>query len=105
MQGLDRTVRDLARSVGKEVELMIEGGDVELDRSVLEGLGKDPLLPHGHNAVDHGGGSRPPRWLAAGKLRHHALVVAAMLRGATVEVTVSDDGRGVNLDALRQRRA
>ena len=53
-QGLDRMVRDLARVVGKDVELVIEGGDVELDRSVLEGL-KDPLRHLVRNAVDHGG--------------------------------------------------
>ena len=100
-QGLDRTVRDLARSVGKEVELVVEGGDVELDRSVLEGL-KDPLRHLVRNAVDHGAEPATAR-VAAGKPRHTRLVVAAVLRGATVEVTVSDDGRGVNLDALRQQ--
>ena len=52
-QGLDRMVRDLAQAGGKEVELVIEGGDVELDRSVLEGL-KDPLRHLVRNAVDHG---------------------------------------------------
>ena len=100
-QGLDRTVRDLARSVGKEVELVIEGGDVELDRSVLEGL-KDPLRHLVRNAVDHGAEPAAAR-LAAGKPRHTRLVVSAVLRGATVEVTVSVDGRGINLDALRQQ--
>ena len=100
-QGLDRMVRDLARSTGKEVDLVIEGGDKELDRSVLEGL-KDPLRHLVRNAVDHG--AEPPEArLADGKSRRARLTVAAVLRGATVEVVVSDDGRGINLDALRQQ--
>ena len=66
-QGLDRMVHDLARSTAKEVELYVDGGDVELDRSVLEGL-KDPLRHLVRNAVDHG--VEPPEArLAAGKPR------------------------------------
>ena len=52
-QGLDRVVYDLAQAGGKDVELVLEGGDVELDRSVLEGL-KDPLRHLVRNAVAHG---------------------------------------------------
>jgi two-component system, chemotaxis family, sensor kinase CheA len=98
-QGLDRMVRDLARAVGKEVELVIEGGDVELDRSVLEGL-KDPLRHLVRNAVDHGA-ETPEERRASGKSPHLRLTVAAAVRGAQVEVVVADDGRGINLDALR----
>jgi len=98
-QGLDRMVRDLARAVGKEVELVIEGGDVELDRSVLEGL-KDPLRHLVRNAVDHGA-ETPEERRAVGKSPHLRLTVAAAVRGAQVEVVVADDGRGINLDALR----
>jgi two-component system chemotaxis sensor kinase CheA len=100
-QGLDRMVRDLARSTGKEVELAVEGGDVELDRSVLEGL-KDPLRHMVRNAVDHGA-EPPDERRAAGKPAALRLTVAAVLRGATVEVIVADDGRGLDLDALRQQ--
>src|SRR5206468_7633467 len=52
-QGLERIVRDVASELGKSVELVIEGGDVELDRSVLEWL-KDPLVHLVRNALDHG---------------------------------------------------
>ena len=91
-QGLERTVRDLERTVGKEVELVIEGGDVELDRSVLEGL-KDPLRHLVRNAVDHGA-ETPEERRAAGKPPRRRVTVAAAVRGAGVEVVVADDGAG-----------
>jgi two-component system chemotaxis sensor kinase CheA len=100
-QGLDRTVRDLAQAGGKDVELVLEGGDVELDRSVLEGL-KDPLRHLVRNAVDHGI-EAPAERRAAGKPPRGRVRVAAVLRGAVVEVVVGDDGRGMDLEALRQQ--
>jgi two-component system chemotaxis sensor kinase CheA len=100
-QGLDRVVRDLARTAGKEVELAVHGGTVELDRSVLEGL-KDPLRHLVRNAVDHG--IEPPAARrSAGKAPQGRVVVSAVLRGGQVEVAVADDGRGLDLEALRQQ--
>jgi two-component system chemotaxis sensor kinase CheA len=100
-EGLDRVVRDLARAGGKEVELTLEGGSVELDRSVLEGL-KDPLRHLVRNAVDHGA-EPPERRRASGKPARARVTVSAVLRGGQVEVAVADDGRGLDLDALRQQ--
>ncbi len=100
-QGLDRTVRDLAQAGGKEVELFVEGGAVELDRSVLEGL-KDPLRHLVRNAVDHGTES-PNERRRAGKLAEARITVTAVFRGAQVEVSVADDGRGIDLEGLRQQ--
>jgi two-component system chemotaxis sensor kinase CheA len=100
-QGLDRMVRDLAQSGGKEVELVVEGGEVELDRSVLEGL-KDPLRHLIRNAVDHGAESADERG-RAGKPPHARVTVTAAFRGTHVAVEVADDGRGLDLDALRQQ--
>jgi two-component system chemotaxis sensor kinase CheA len=100
-QGLERSVRDLAAAGGKQVELVIEGGDVELDRSILEGL-KDPLVHLVSNAVDHGIDS-PERRREAGKPPRATVTVAAALRGGQVEVVVADDGRGLDLDALREQ--
>jgi two-component system chemotaxis sensor kinase CheA len=100
-QGLDRLVHDLARSAGKEVELVIEGGDVELDRSVLEGM-RDPLRHLVRNAVDHGV-EPPEQRRAAGKRPAGRVTIAAVLRGSQVQVTVADDGRGLDLEALRQQ--
>jgi two-component system chemotaxis sensor kinase CheA len=98
-EGLDRMARDLARAAGKEVELEVEGGAVDLDRSVLEGL-KDPLRHLVRNAVAHGAEPADER-RAAGKPPRARVTVAATLRGARVEVAVEDDGRGLDLAALR----
>ena len=100
-QDLDRLVRDLARASGKEVVLLVEGGQVELDRSILEGL-RDPLYHLVRNAVDHGI-ETPDQRQAAGKLAQGRITLAAALRGTHVEVVVADDGRGLDLEAVRQR--
>jgi len=100
-QGLDRTVRDLAHAAGKDVDLVIEGGTVELDRSILEGL-KDPLRHLVRNAVDHGA-EPPDERRRAGKPPRARLTVTAVFRGAHVEVGVADDGRGLDLEGLRQQ--
>jgi two-component system chemotaxis sensor kinase CheA len=100
-EGLDRLVRDLARASGKEIELILEGGEVELDRSVLQGL-RDPLRHLVRNAVDHGA-DLPEQRRAMSKPPRARLTVGAVLRGAQVEVVVEDDGRGLDLDAIRQQ--
>ncbi len=100
-QGLDRVVRDLARASGKEIVLLVEGGQVELDRSILEDL-RDPLYHLVRNAVDHGI-ETPDQRQAAGKLAQGRITLAAALRGTQVEVVVMDDGRGIDLEAVRQR--
>jgi two-component system chemotaxis sensor kinase CheA len=100
-EGLDRMVRDLAHAIGKEVELVLEGGAVELDRAVLEGL-KDPLRHLVRNAVDHGA-ETPAQRQAAGKPPQARVRVVAALRGARVEVVVEDDGHGLDLGALRRQ--
>ncbi|MBV8310831.1 MAG: response regulator [Planctomycetaceae bacterium] len=100
-QGLDRLVRDLARASGKEVVLLVEGGQVELDRSILEGL-RDPLYHLVCNAVDHGI-ETPDQRQAAGKPAQGRITLRAALRGTQVEVVVADDGRGLDLEAVRQQ--
>ena len=99
--GLERMVRDLAQAGGKEATLAIEGADVELDRSILEGL-KDPLRHLVRNAVDHGL-ETPQERQQAGKPVSGRITVSASLRGSQVEVVVQDDGKGLNLDAIRQQ--
>ncbi len=98
--GLERAVRDVARVTGKEADLVIEGGDVELDRSTLEAL-KSPLIHLVRNAVDHGL-EGPVDREAGGKDRRGCITVRASLSGPYVEVTVSDDGRGINTEAVRE---
>lgn len=99
--GFDRMVRDLARTSGKDVELRLEGGDVELDRSVLEGL-KDPLRHLIRNAVDHGV-EKPEERKRNRKHPRATIVASAALRGGQVEVTVTDDGQGLVAEAIRRR--
>lgn len=99
--GLDRAVRDVARTTGKQVKLVIVGKDVELDRAVLEGL-KDPLMHLVRNGVDHGI-ETPQERTAAGKSAKAQLTVSAALHGAQVEIVVEDDGRGFDLERIREK--
>ena len=97
---LERAARDVAEASGKQLELVVTG-DVELDRSVIEAL-KDPLLHLVHNAVDHGI-ELPDERRRLGKSPVGRLVVSAAVRAGWVEVTVADDGRGIDLDAIREQ--
>lgn len=101
VHGLARTVRDLARSLGKQARLVVAGEATDVDRDVLEKL----EAPLGHlirNAVDHGI-DPPADRLAAGKPEAGTVRVEARHRAGMLLVTVADDGRGVNLDRLRTK--
>ncbi|MGE3803792.1 MAG: response regulator [Gemmataceae bacterium] len=100
-RGLERLVRDLAQSAGKEVDLVIEGGTIELDRAVLEGI-TDPLRQLVRNAIDHGLES-PQERTRAGKRAAGRVTITANLQGSQVEIVVRDDGRGVDLEAVRSQ--
>jgi two-component system chemotaxis sensor kinase CheA len=99
-EGLDRAARDLAREQGKEVEVVIEGADIELDRSILEAL-RDPLLHLLRNAIDHGL-ETPAARAAAGKEARGRVVVEAALQGDRVRIVVADDGRGLAMEKIRE---
>lgn len=98
-EALPRAVRDLASTAGKEVDLEIAGGDVQVDRAVLDGL-REPLLHLVRNAVDHGI-EVPAERRKAGKPWRGTVSVAATLSGDRVRVTVSDDGAGVDTAGVR----
>lgn len=99
-----RVVRDAARALGKEVEFIIEGREIEVDRSLLDQLG-DPLIHLLRNAVDHGI-EDPDARAAAGKPRSGRLILSAARDRASIMVKVTDDGRGVDQAAiLRKARA
>jgi two-component system chemotaxis sensor kinase CheA len=98
-EALPRAARDLAATVGKEIDLEISGGDVEADRAVLDGL-REALLQLVRNAVDHGIEASAER-VAAGKPRRGRIHVGATLQGDRIIVTVSDDGAGFNVAAVR----
>jgi len=89
-----RVVRDLSHKLAKEVELAVEGGDVELDRSILEGL-SDPLTHLIRNCLDHG--IEPPAEREThGKPRAGRVRLRAFHEGGQVNLTVSDDGAGID---------
>ncbi len=99
--GLQRAVRDAARSEGKQIApLRIEGADVELDKKILEAL-KDPLLHLLRNAVGHGIES-PDARREAGKEPEGRIALFVQQRGSEVRITVRDDGRGFDLQAIRE---
>ena len=98
-EGLFRSVRDVSLAQHKEAELIVDGGAVELDRALIDAL-RDPLLHIVRNAVDHGVES-PEQRRAAGKRPRAAINIAVRLRTAQVDVTVRDDGRGIDFDAIR----
>ncbi len=99
--GLERSGRDLAREVGKQVRLEVHDGGLELDRSLLQGL-REPLLHLVRNAVDHGL-ETPAERREAGKPEEGRVTLSARLLGGRVQVAVEDDGRGLDLGSIRER--
>jgi two-component system, chemotaxis family, sensor kinase CheA len=98
---LPRVVRDVAQYDKKEVEFAIEGGETELDRSVMDGL-NDPLLHLIRNAVNHG--IEPPEAReAAGKPRKGFVKLAAHRDRDNVIIELIDDGGGINIEKVKQK--
>ncbi|TAM60680.1 MAG: chemotaxis protein CheA [Rhodanobacter sp.] len=93
-----RLVRDLTQKLGKQVKLELVGEQTELDKTVLEKIG-DPLVHLVRNAIDHGL-EMPDRRRAAGKSDTGALRLEAFHRGGNIVVEVSDDGAGLNREAI-----
>jgi two-component system chemotaxis sensor kinase CheA len=98
---LPRVVRDLSNSMGKQVQLVMQGKETELDRSLLEAV-KDPLTHLVRNAVDHGI-EDPDRRVAAGKGPEGTLTLRAYHEGGHVAVEVADDGAGLNVERIAQK--
>lgn len=96
-----RLVRDLASDLGKKVDLVTEGNDTELDKTVIEQL-NDPLVHLIRNSVDHGI-EGPERRIELGKPSTGTIRLSACHSGAFVHIRVSDDGAGMNRDAIRAR--
>jgi two-component system chemotaxis sensor kinase CheA len=100
-QKFPRLVRDLARSLGKEVRLVIEGEGIELDKTILEQIG-DPLVHVIRNAVDHGL-EQPEERKAKGKDAAGQLTLRAVNEAGGVVIEVTDDGRGLDSEALKRK--
>ncbi len=95
-----RMVRDMAHELGKNVALIIQGGDTEVDRSVLEQI-KDPITHLLRNALDHGV-ELPQERAEAGKPATATITLAAAQHGDSIIITVADDGRGIDVARVRE---
>lgn len=96
-----RLVRDLARKSGKQVELVIKGGDTEIDKGMVEKLG-DPLVHMIRNSMDHGLEPAAER-VAAGKPPQGTIELRAHHVGGSIHIDIEDNGRGLNRQAIVQR--
>ncbi|NKE47756.1 chemotaxis protein CheA [Roseomonas frigidaquae] len=94
-----RLVRDIARSLGKKAELVVEGGDVEVDKALVDAL-SDPLLHVLRNALDHGMEEASTR-RRAGKAEAGSIRLAARVEGDQVVIEVADDGAGIDAATIR----
>ncbi len=100
-QKLPRVVRDLSAELGKQIDLVMVGNETELDRQVLEVI-KDPLTHMVRNSADHGLESTAGR-IAAGKPARGTIRLAAYHEGGTITIEIADDGKGLDLAAIRKK--
>ncbi len=96
-----RLVRDLSSDLGKSIELITEGAETELDKTVLDRL-DDPLVHLIRNSIDHGI-ETPARRREQGKPECGTIRLSAAHRGAYVVITIEDDGTGLKVDAIREK--
>lgn len=96
-----RIVRDLARSVGKQVECVVRGAEIELDRQLIDKL-SDPIVHLLRNAIDHGL-EMPEARQAAGKAAQGRITLSAHQDGGWVVIEVADDGGGIPLAGVREK--
>jgi chemotaxis protein histidine kinase CheA len=100
LEGFPRMVRDIASQQGKEVNLVISGGETELDKKVLEGI-KVSLIHILRNCIDHGI-EEPEVRISHGKPRDGTIKVSAFHKADNVVITVEDDGRGMDIAQIKE---
>ncbi len=96
-----RMVRDLARQLGKEIELEIKGEDTEVDKSVIENIG-DPLVHIIRNSIDHGI-EFPQERISKGKPEKGKILIDAYQKGTQIVIDIIDDGRGIDVEAVKAK--
>jgi two-component system chemotaxis sensor kinase CheA len=96
-----RLARDLARSLGKDVELVLSGEETEMDKTMIEDL-NDPLVHLVRNAVDHGVETIEER-IAAGKPEKSQVELSARQEGDHILITITDDGKGMRPEVIRSK--
>jgi two-component system chemotaxis sensor kinase CheA len=98
---LPRVVRDLAQSFGKQIQLEMDGADTELDKTIIEAI-KDPLTHLVRNCCDHGIEKSEKR-AAKGKAPQGKLMLRAFHEGGQVNIEISDDGAGIDVQQLKNK--
>lgn len=100
-QNLPRMVRDMCKQGGKDVELVIQGSDVKLDRAVLEHM-TDPLVHIIRNAVDHGI-ETPEERMRFGKPAKGNITVAVARQRDNIIIEINDNGRGIDINKVKEK--
>ncbi len=96
-----RIVRDLAKKLNKKVNLVLEGEDTEIDRSILDKL-EDPLIHLVRNAIDHGI-ETPEERIKAGKTEEGTIKLSAFQEGDRIIISIEDDGKGIDVDKVKKK--
>jgi two-component system chemotaxis sensor kinase CheA len=100
MEELERVVRQLSRDLGKQVQLVVHGAELEVDKKLLDEL-KAPLLHLLRNALDHGIES-PPQRLHNGKPAMGTITISFRQTGRSIELEMRDDGAGINVERIKE---
>lgn len=103
-QKMNRIVRDMKQNLNRDVRLTIIGENTEVDKTIVDGIG-DPLMHIVRNAIDHGIEENVEDRIAAGKDPQGEVILSATHTGSEVIISVSDDGRGMDTDAILAKAA
>ena len=101
-QKLTRLVRELSKKLGKEIDVVAEGSETELDKTIIDQVA-DPLIHIVRNSIDHGVECDGEERVRAGKPRRATITLRAFHRGGSVHIEVQDDGRGLNTERILQK--
>ncbi len=96
-----RMIRDISKELDKDVAFITEGGDTELDKTIIESL-TDPLMHILRNSLDHGIESREQR-VSLGKPEKGTIVLKAYYSGTNVNIEIKDDGKGINSEVIKSK--
>ena len=96
---MKRTVRDASRKVSKDIHLVVEGAETEIDKTMIDSL-SDPLIHIVRNAIDHGIEDNEQDRINAGKNNQGIVTLRAYHKGGNIAIEISDDGRGINREKV-----
>lgn len=99
---MKRVVRDTSKKTGKEIHLVIQGEETEIDKTMIDSL-SDPLIHIIRNAIDHGLESNAQERVAAGKNTEGVITLRAFHKSGNIVISVSDDGRGINKERVLKK--